>query len=350
MKFSYPTVPLPFSAAPGPRCCAPPIIRDVNQLRFEQENDNRWQETRQLVDNAELKKWSSELERLPLLYRQLCADLSLAQHRMYGERLCGRLNQLVIRARNVLSTSATGKTAAVRENLWVTFPRAVRREWRLLLLNMLLFWMPFLAFIAAAYHDERWIFAVLDEDSMRGLDGMYGRDSPGDFLRGEWGSDFGMFAFYVQHNISIGLRTIAGGVLATLGAVISTATQGVLLGASFGYVHYAGNTERFYHFVAGHSSLELMGLILCGVAGTRLGMAVIHPGFLSRADALKETASKALPLIYGGPILVLLAAFVEGFWSASAVPGNVKLAVGMALLVALALYFLFAGRGGSDEA
>ncbi|MDB6070153.1 MAG: hypothetical protein JWL81_1324 [Verrucomicrobiales bacterium] len=321
----------------------------MTQLRFEQEHSARWTETELLLEAAKKRRFSPEHVKLPMLYRQLCADLSLARHRMYGARLCGRLNELVIGAREILTR---GKLMDKRDHparLWSSCPRAVRREWRLFWLNMLLFWGPFVAFIIAAYSNERWIFAVLDADMMSNLDDMYGTDNL-EAYRGKFGSDFAMFAFYIYNNISIGLRTIAGGVLAAVGALFSTAYQGVVLGAAFGYVHYAGHTDRFYAFVAGHSAFELMGLVICGVAGTRLGMAVLNPGDLSRADALKETARGALPLIYGGPLLVLLAAFIEGFWSASSAPAGLKLLVGAVIWVLLATWLLFAGRGGRDEA
>lgn len=321
----------------------------MTQLRFEQENTPRWSGTEALLAAARKRHFTPDQVRLPALYRQLCADLSLAQHRMYGARLCGRLNELVISTREVLTLGALADKRDHPARLWSSIPRAVRREWRMFWLNMLLFWGPMFAFIIAAYSDERWIFAVLDQETMEGLDSMYGPASVMSSYRGNFSSDFAMFAFYIYNNISIGLRTIAGGVLATLGAVLSTAQQGIMLGASFGYVHYSGNTARFYTFVAGHSSFELMGLIICGVAGTRLGMAVLNPGVLSRADALKVTAQRALPLIYGGPLLVLLAAFVEGFWSASSVQPEIKLLTGAGLWFLMAGWLLFAGRGREDE-
>ncbi len=321
----------------------------MTQLRFEQEHGPRWDETGALVEAAQKKRWTPDQVRLPGLYRQLCADLSLAQHRMYGAKLCSRLNDLVISAREILTKSAGADRRDHPARLWSSCPRAVRREWRLFWLNMLIFWGPFAAFIVAAYLDERWIFAVLDNQTMESLDEMYGTDSPVEALRGQFGSDFAMFAFYIYNNISIGLRTIAGGILATLGAVLSTAQQGILLGAMFGYVHYAGHTQRFYTFVAGHSSFELMGLVLCGVAGTRLGMAVLQPGSLSRVEAIKVTARRTLPIIYGGPLLVLIAAFIEGFWSASAVNPTTKVTVGVLLWLVVAAWLLFAGRGGTDE-
>ena len=322
----------------------------MTQLRFEQEHSARWTETEALLQLGAQRHFSPDQVKLPSLYRQVCADLSLAQHRMYGARLCGRLNDLVIRTREALTRGAVTDRRDAARRLWTSCPRAVRREWRLFWLVMLIFWGPFVAFIIAAYHDERWIFAVLDQGMMGQLDKMYGADSPVHKVRGGAGADFAMFAFYVEHNIGIGLRTIAGGVLATLGAIFSTALQGIILGAMFGYVHYSGNTESFYTFVAGHSSFELMGLILCGVAGTRLGMAVLNPGTLRRAEALKVTAREALPLIYGGPVLLLIAALIEGFWSASAAPAEVKIMVGAGLWIVLSGWLLFAGRGGADAA
>ena len=321
----------------------------MTQLRFEQENGPRWDRTEALLQAAPLSRPAPGLAELPKLHRQICADLALAQHRMYGASLGARLNDLAIRTRDTLTRGAAVDRPSHWARLWGSCPRALRREAPLFWLNMLLFWGPFAALILAAYRDERWLFAVLDASTMEDLDGMYGGDSPSDHLRGAFGSDFAMFAFYVQHNIGIGLRTIAGGVLATLGALGSTAQQGVLLGAAFGYVHHAGHTERFYTFVAGHSAFELMGLVICGVAGTRLGLAVLRPGPWARGESLRRAAQEALPLIYGGPLLVLLAAFVEGFWSASAAPPEVKWLVGLLLWLLLAAWLGLAGRGQADE-
>lgn len=46
---------------------------------------------------------------------------------------------------------------------------------------------------------------------------------------------------------------------------------------------------------------------------------------------------------------MLIAAFIEGFWSASAVQPEIKHIVGVVLWLLLAAWLLFAGRGASDE-
>ena len=48
--------------------------------------------------------------------------------------------------------------------------------------------------------------------------------------------------------------------------------------------------------------------------------------------------------------MTMLAAVVEGFWSAQPIPPMVKYAVGIVGWLAHAGYFLFVGKGAADEA
>ena len=51
-------------------------------------------------------------------------------------------------------------------------------------------------------------------------------------------------------------------------------------------MNHACNPESFWSFVAGHSSFELLGMIVSGMAGMRLGLALLRPGRLPRVRAL----------------------------------------------------------------
>ena len=65
--------------------------------------------------------------------------------------------------------------------------------------------------------------------------------------------------------------------------------------------------------------------MLSGVAGMRLGLALIHPGRLSRRHALYAASQRMFPVIVGAALLTVLAAFFEAFWSANgAIPVAVK--------------------------
>ena len=96
-----------------------------------------------------------------------------------------------------------------------------------------------------------------------------------------------MFGYYIWNNVRIGFQTFAGGLLAGVGSAWFLASNGVIIGAVAGYLTQAGYSETFWSFVAGHSSLELLAIVLSGAAGFKLGMAVIAPGnrsSKSRAD------------------------------------------------------------------
>ncbi len=304
-----------------------------------------------LVLSLEKRARTPDAILLPSLYRQICADYALAQHRLYSESLCADLNDLMIRCRNLLSREEGNAAGRFTRLVTTDFPATARREWRLLALSALLFFGPMAGMVAAARFDPRWIFSVLGPDEMEMMDGMYGRsEDTREFLRETFGSDFAMFGHYIWNNVSIALRMAGSGVLAMVGALFMLAYQGVVIGAMQGYVHYAGDTGKFYSFVSGHAAFELGGIVICGTAGLILGRAVLKPGPLSRPAALAAAGQRALPLIYGGSLLVFFAAFIEGFWSASPAPPAIKYSVGIANWCFLAAYLAMAGRTKAPSA
>lgn len=81
-----------------------------------------------------------------------------------------------------------------------------------------------------------------------------------------------------------------------------------------------------------------------GAAGLRIGYALIDPGPFSRLNALRLAGRDVVPMIYGVVLMLIVAAFIEAFWSSStALAVEVKYAVG-ALLWALVLLYSFSGR------
>jgi uncharacterized membrane protein SpoIIM required for sporulation len=134
-----------------------------------------------------------------------------------------------------------------------------------------------------------------------------------------------------------------------LGTLFFLVFNGLYIGAAAGYVNHAGNPDAFWSFVSGHSSFELLGMVIAGMAGMRLGMAILKPGRLPRVRAVAAAGRAALPLIYGAALLTLLAAVVEGFWSGRLIDSQIKYAVGAVGWALHIAYFLFAGRSAGHE-
>lgn len=318
---------------------------------FEHKNQQRWAETERLLGELEKGRVGPEAGLMPRRFRELCVDLSLAESRMYGARITERLNALVIRGYELIYRARRAGWQNAAEFVMAGFPRAVRREWRLFLLCNLVFWLPFVAMMFSSQHDIRWMQAVLGADGMASMEQMYGgKEEQLAHLRSEYGSNFRMFCFYIYNNVAIDFRIFAGGMAAGLGTLFFLLFNGLQLGAAAGYVNHACNPESFWSFVSGHSSYELLGMVVSGMAGMKLGLAILRPGRLPRVRALAEASKDALPLIYGAALLTTLAAVIEGFWSAQAIPSGVKYAFGIMGWALCAVYFLLAGRRGGNAA
>ena len=153
-----------------------------------------------------------------------------------------------------------------------------------------------------------------------------------------------MFGYYIYNNIGIAFRTFAGGLLLGVGALVAMLFNGSFFGAAAGHLTLAGAAQPFFTFVIAHGAPELTAIFLAGGAGLRMGWAVLAPGSWRRVDALRRAAGECLPVMYGVFALLVLAAFIEAFWSSRELAPQIKYGVGAACWALLALYLLFAGR------
>ena len=58
----------------------------------------------------------------------------------------------------------------------------------------------------------------------------------------------------------------------------------------FGHLIRVGYHEPLFSFVVAHGAFELTGLVIAGMAGMKLGWALIAPGKRTRIEALKHNA------------------------------------------------------------
>jgi uncharacterized membrane protein SpoIIM required for sporulation len=323
----------------------------MSPTQFEKENEARWQRLEALLNEVDAGKTNENVEELPQLFRQVCHDLSVAQHRMYGARLVGRLNTLAIDGYRAIERRISGGWEKLVMMVFTDFPRAVRNERGLFWFCMAMFWLPFLFLAVWSPFDPEWAMSILGPQGMIQMEMMYGKDtSPLDYMREEFGSNFAMFAFYIYNNVSIDLRVFAGGLLGGVGSMMIMVFNGAHLGAAVGYVHHACNPETFYSFVAGHSAPELMGVVISGMAGMRLGLSLVKPGPYDRRTALVLGGRKALVLITGAALMTAFAAVIEGFWSANPFPPMVRYVVGAIIWLLTLGYLFLCGRERSHEA
>ena len=277
-------------------------------------------------------------------YLLLCQHLAIAKERMYDAALVERLNKLVLS----LYRELYRYRSETRLNLFAfvlrDFPHAIYRLRYFVLAAALLFVVPGLVAGAWTYFDDEAVYTLLEGSQVREVERMYdpaarklGREREAD-------TDLFMFGFYIKNNISVAFRCFAGGMLVGLGTLLVLLFNGGFIGGIAGHLTRLDYVDTFYPFVIGHGSFELTAIVLSGAAGLRLGFAILRPGQISRLDALRVAGRDVVPILYGTVIMLIIAAFLEAFWSSSAtLPIAVKYSVG-ALLWALVLLYCFSGR------
>ncbi len=314
----------------------------MRQRQFETVHEREWQEFEKFLDQP--KKPPFDPAEMPLRYRRICQGLALASDRHYSPELVDRLNQLALRGHHALYRNRRRQSQRVLEFLAAGFPALVRREWRLVAAAAALFFGPLLGLIAVLQAFPEFVHYLLAPEQIANFHAMY---DPANRRLGtrEADSSLMMFGFYIWNNVRIGFQTFAGGLAAGVGSIWFLGANGIVIGAVAGYLTQIGYTETFWSFVAGHSSLELLAIVLSGAAGLRLGLAVIAPGNLTRRAALVAAARPAVRMMYGAALMFFAAAFVEAFWSPlTEIPFRFKIAAGVAGWMLLLGYFLLAGR------
>ncbi|MFI2812075.1 MULTISPECIES: stage II sporulation protein M [Microbulbifer] len=318
----------------------------MRQREFEKRHESGWREL-----EAALRTDGGTVADLPGRYRQLCQQFAMASERHYTSDLQERLNRLVMAAHQRIYRRRPLRRSAWVDYLLGGFPRAVRSQARAVYLSTALFLLPALVLGIGCYLNDSLVYTLMEPEQVSLFESMY---DPANRVTGrERGSDSDlyMFGFYIKNNIGIAFRTFAAGIIFGVGAVFILVFNGVYIGATAGHLTRLGFGGTFYPFVIGHGAFELTAIALAGAAGLCLGQSLIDPGGYPRLVALRKAASRAMQIMYGTFLMLVLAAFLEAFWSSSqSLPVGLKLATGAALWILVLAYLAFAGRGGQHRA
>ncbi len=301
---------------------------------------------KETVDEAGTEAESRILANLPHAFRRLCHDLALSRDRQYSSLVQDRLRVLVLAVHQRIYGARKREGLGIFRFVLHGFPALVRREWRVVAAAALLFWAPLLVMLVALQLYPEGVYLLMPPEAVSNFENMYSPSSsrlgPARNVSGAWM----MWGYYIANNVGIDFQCFAGGIAFGLGAIFFLIYNGLFIGAVAGHLTQIGYVQTFWSFVAGHSAFELIGAVLSGAAGLKLGHALIAPGLRTRRAALKENGLVAGKLLFGAATLTFLAAFIEAFWSAErSFPAGLKYGVGAALWALTLAYLLFNGRG-----
>lgn len=312
----------------------------MKQLEFERRHSAFWDTMETSLQRGGTLE-PELLSNFPKDYRRLCQHLAMAKSRRYAAGLITRLNGLVQQGYEALYGQSLNNSASIVEFLVYGFPASLRANAKFLWIAAIVFVLPYAAIMIACMVNDQMVYSVIDAGNVRMVESMYDPDLGKLGRERQSDSDIQMFGFYIYNNIGIAFKSFATGIFLGVGSLFVLAFNGLHIGAISGHLTALGYTETFYPFVIGHGSFELTAIVFSGAAGLMLGFSILAPGAHTRTRALQNAAKDAIKIMYGVFVMLLIAAFIEAFWSSSStLPNAVKYAVG-ALLWVLVYYYCF---------
>ncbi|MEM1033284.1 MAG: stage II sporulation protein M [Myxococcota bacterium] len=318
-------------------------MAEESQDAFVRARQPRWAELDRALDGTLLhRRDGPTIGRIASLYRMVGGDLMRARASGYTPDLVAYLDRLVSRGHNAIYTTRANRVPTFLRDIFFGFPQTLRRRWAFFALSTALFSVPLVVGVVGAYASPDFATDVIPAGQLQQMVENY---STGFDEGRATGTDTSMAGFYIRNNIGIAFRCFATGILFCLGSVFFLVYNGLMIGTVTGFVGASGYAENILTFMCGHAPFELTAILISGGAGLQMGWSLVATDGLTRIGSLRRAAPDLARLIIGAAFMLLIAAFIEGFWSPSSVPAPVKWAVSAVLSAGVAAYLLFAGRG-----
>jgi len=313
--------------------------------RFLTEHKDNWQRLEDLLmmlSGTGLRGLSKlEVREFGELYRRAASDLAIARAETRDPKLINYLNSLVIRAHGKIYRAESQGTSLLWKFFAEELPQTFRRNWIYMgVAGGIFFVFAIFGFVAT------WINT--DFTHFVGLSGITDNIA----ANNQWWKSLNDAnqvgaGFILSNNILVSIRAFALGALFGVGAVYDIAFFGAHVGSAFGASYRLDPVfgNELAGFVVGHGVIEISTVFFCGGAGMMIGYAMINPGDLTRAQALKKKGLEAARIVIGCACFLVIAGIIEGFLSPSDLPAIVKVATGVGTGLAMYAYLALAGHG-----
>ncbi len=286
----------------------------MNLADFVSSKHSQWDELDMLVRNGGSQPGrrlgSTGMRRLGDLYRSASGDLAVARRRWPTDPVVLRLERSVLQARASVYGSAK-VTRAILDFFKRDFWRSVlERPAHLIAAALMLFGPAVVSGVWGEQAPDRAERFVPSQYRSIGDPSHFDDSSLNDIDPAESAA----FASQIMtNNIRVTFFAFGGGLLLGLGTIFALFQNGMLLGVLSGLAIGAGNSRPFFELILPHGILELSCIVVAGAAGFRLASGILAPGYRPRVIALRDEAQRAVLMIVGVSLWLIVAGLIEGF-------------------------------------
>lgn len=307
----------------------------LKEEQFINNNSNLWKELESLlniVNKKGIKSLSSkDVKRFLHLFRQSSHNLAYARTHYHKSSVVEYLNSLVGRCHNHIYAVKKVPSREFFKYISYGFP-GLLKEYRWFIVTSFSFFAlgMLLSLLLVLYNpDNAGLFLPMNM-----VEGVKGGKSGG----GTWNYPL-MSSYIMYNNISVSLRAFVFGITLGLGTIYVLFINGTVLGALTGLVYLYGDPVNYWSLILPHGIIELTAIFISGAAGLIIAKSILLPGEYTRRYSLVDGAKKAISLIIGVIVMLVIAGIIEGFFTPLKISEATKLIFAALTGIVLTLYF-----------
>ncbi|HEY4303581.1 MAG TPA: stage II sporulation protein M [Gemmatimonadaceae bacterium] len=286
-------------------------------------------------------------------YRALSADLARLRTAARGSSSneLFYLGRLVAGAHNLLYRDRRSTMRQILRFIAVSVPTEIRRSFRPILVAATFLFVPaIIAGVAVARNPAVAPVFIPVQMLDRAEEGVQRAKSEDGYIPDPEVFRPVMASRIISNNVQVTIATFAFGVTAGIVTILLLVLNGVSFGGVFGLYQSKGIATLLLAFVAPHGVLELSALCIGAAGGLLIAAAMLVPGNRTRRRALAENSARAMRLLAGASLMLVVAGSLEGmvspipYW-----PLSLKLIVS-AITAVLLFAYLRSGVGSEEPA
>jgi uncharacterized membrane protein SpoIIM required for sporulation len=280
-------------------------------------------------------------------YRELTTDLARLQTATRGRSSDAvyYVSRLVAGGHSVLYRQQRETVAAVLGFITESIPREIRRSWIPITIAAALLFVPLITAYVSVVRTPAIASRLLSEEMLHRARTGNERAQRGEgYVTIEKELRPIAASSIITNNIQVTYVAFIAGLSAGIGTLLLLVFNGVAIGSAVGLFASYGVARLIMGFVAPHGVLELTAICIAGGGGLLIGSSFLIPGSRTRREALVENGKRAITLIAGSTILLLIAGAIEGLISPRVWPLTWKVAVSGITAAGLVLYLSLGRR------
>lgn len=308
----------------------------MKEEQFIKINSNIWRELESLsslINKKGVKALpSQEVKNFLHIFRQCSHHLAYARTHYPQSNVVKYLNSLVGKSHNHVYAVKKLSLGSLFKYVYYGFPKLLKEHKWFVIGSFGFFLLGFIVSLLMVYYNTNNAGLFLPESFIQGAGSGQSKSAS------QWNYPL-MSSYIMVNNISVSLRAFVFGITLGLGTMYVLFFNGAMLGALTALMYMKGNPINYWSLILPHGVIELTAIFISGAAGLIIAKSMLLPGEYSRKHSLIHGTKRAISLMMGVVLMLVIAGIIEGFFTPLNISEITKLSFAAVTAVLLAIYF-----------